>query len=48
MFEPVYYHAIRLALFFMYMLGLQVAVGILDVWTARFGGSLTELVLFEN
>jgi hypothetical protein len=35
--EQVYYHAIQARLFFMHMLGLRVALGILDVWMARFG-----------
>jgi hypothetical protein len=40
MFQPVYSHALRVALFSIHMLGLQVALGILDVWMARFGSEL--------
>jgi hypothetical protein len=36
-FELVYSYAVWAALFSMYMLSLQVALGILDVWMARFG-----------
>jgi hypothetical protein len=35
-FKRVYHHAIRAGLFF----GLQMALGILDVWVARFGREL--------
>ena len=43
MFGLVYYHAMRAALFFTHMLGLQVALGILDVWMARFGRELDRI-----